>query len=63
MPAVNDQTATDAFAEMIDEMIDDTGRDVTVEPAESAGWMVDSSLLVTDEESGETYLVTVKRVL
>lgn len=64
MAAYTDTTHTDKFAHLLYEIADIADRDLQINDGNEAGWLVPAgeTLLVTDHEEGDTYLVTVQRV-
>lgn len=64
MAAYTDTTATDKFAHLLYEIADIADRDIQIDDAAAAGWLVPigETLRVTDHDSGDEYLVTVQRV-
>lgn len=64
MAAHTDTATTDQFGELLYLMSDESDTDLTVDDAADRGWMVPAgeSLVVTDHESGTTYLLTVRKV-
>lgn len=64
MAAHTDTATTEAFANLLYLMSDESDTDLTVDDAAESGWMVPAGqdLVVTDHESGTTYLLTVRKV-
>lgn len=64
MAAYTDTRTTEQFADLLTDAMDATDRDVTVNDGNEGGFLVPAgeTLLVTDHESGATYLLTVQKV-
>lgn len=64
MAARTEKLATSEFGDLVDELAEAAEADVSVDPAEDHGWLVESgsTLVVTDHESGLSFLVSVQRI-
>lgn len=62
--AATDPTATNEFNELLYALVDHAEADVTIDDPAEKGWLVEpgSHLLVTDEITGNQYLISVQRV-